>query len=652
MPHLVRALAVLVLLGACGNAGSADASDTGQPGFEQTDREAERRRFLAAERALAAGDRTRFAALLETLENYPLYPYLVHAELESRLASARDEEVERFLERWGDTPFGARLRSRWLEQLAREERWEAFLRADRGGGGARLGCLRAQALLASGREQAAFAAIERLWLVGRSQPPECDGPFAAWQAAGRLTAELVWARIGLAMQASQLGLARYLARFLDDRDRALATFWREIHQDANALDRLPSSLAAHPRLDEVIYHGLARLAWRSPALAAERLAPVAGRYGLSANRVAELEGLIGLSLALEHDARAYRWLERVPDRLASPSMRTWRVLIALRHGQWSRALAAIERLDPEARSDAQWRYWRARALERLGETERARAIYTVLAERRSYYGFLAADRLGRPYTLAHEPLAVSEEALDALARRPGLARARELDRLGRRLDARREWHHATVDLCAQSLASAGALAARWGWPTEAIAALGRSGRLDDVKLRFPIAYADEVRAAAEAEGLDPALVLAVARRESAFMSDARSPRGALGLMQLLPSTAREMAAARGMPLASEHELLRPATNLRLGAAYLRDLLTRLDGHPALAAAAYNAGPRRVREWRPEGTPLPADIWIDTVPFVETRRYLRAVLAYTIVYEMRLGRQPGRLATRLRAIGPG
>jgi soluble lytic murein transglycosylase len=269
-----------------------------------------------------------------------------------------------------------------------------------------------------------------------------------------------------------------------------------------------------------------------------------------------------------------------------------------------------------------------------------------LAGERDYYGFLAADRVGQVYRFGHDAVPFTETDLAAAEALPGIARARELLRVGLTIDARREWRDAIRDLDDRQLEIAAVLAGRWGWHDRAIVTVARADHFDDLDLRFPLVYQDLVLSNARATGLDPAWVYGVMRQESAFWEDARSRSGALGLMQLMPSTARETARRLRERVDDVYDLLSPPKNIRLGVAYLRRVLDRFDGHQGLATAAYNAGPGRVRSWLPGSHPLAADIWVDTVPFNETRGYVKRVMAYTAIYEHRLERPVRPLKGRL------
>ena len=286
----------------------------------------------------------------------------------------------------------------------------------------------------------------------------------------------------------------------------------------------------------------------------------------------------------------------------------------------------------------------------MGRQPEAEALYSALAEERSYYGFLAADRIGVPYNLYHAEVPASAAELSEMRHRPGIQRAHELYRLGRMTDARREWRFVTRTLDRRGLQVAAKLADRWDWHDRAIFTLAKTEYWDDLSLRFPLTHRSQIETQARDAELDSAWVFAVVRQESAFMPDARSHAGALGLMQLMPATAKDQARRmQPRPSWQRRHLLEPDNNIRLGAAYLSRVYQDLYRHPVLATAAYNAGPGRVKRWLPDSD-LPADLWIEMIPFSETRTYVRRVMTYTVIYEHRLQNEPTRISERLRPIG--
>jgi soluble lytic murein transglycosylase len=613
--------------------------------------EQQREQFLAAERALASGDDATYRKLADGLRDYPLYGYLRYAYLRGHLQETPDDELLDFFQRYADSPISAQLRSAWLTELAGQERWEMFLDVYRGVHSTELQCQRLRAKLATGRTEGLMQEAETLWLVGHAQPEACDPAFDAWRAAGHMTTQLLWKRIRLAVEEGQWRLVQYLAGFLSPQDQAWTERWRRVDRDpSEELPRLAGEPDS-PMAQEILRFGIKRLAHRDAAQAHQLWNAAKPSHSFTAEEAASTDRDIAISAAAQNLPEAMDWLAALPGEAADARVREWRVRCALRKQDWASVLKWLNALSSEQRAQEAWRYWRARALESLGQTAEARSVYAELAETMSYYGFLAADRIGSPYAIRDEPIRIDEQALQRLEAMPGMERARELYFIGKTPEARREWAEALNAMDKKQAELAAVLARRWGWYDSAIAAAARSGRLDDLDIRFPLAYRDQVRACARDAGLDPAWVYGVLRQESAFWADARSSAGALGLMQLMPDTARHIARKLNFNLDSVYRVLEPDINIRLGSAYLKRVLDSFQGHEALATAAYNAGPQRVRKWLPEDRSLSADIWLETLPFGETRSYVRQVMAYTAVYGRRLGMQAVPLKVRMIEVTP-
>ena len=613
---------------------------------------AERELFLEARQALRSENLGRFRELEVRLRDYPLHPYLSYWDLERRLDTLSAAAAQAALEAFASTPLESRLRGRWLERLAREGRWSEYLAAYRPGFGTRAECRFHDAQRRIGRLAEAWAGARELWLVGRSQPRECDPLFDAWRAAGQLTHELARERVELAIKRGQVRLARYLRRYLDPADRARTDLWIEVRRDPRAGLELPALRADGEMERKILAYGVKRLAgYDAPAAdAAWRSLRQDQAFGETERR--EVERKIALEYAFDGDPRALERMSAMPAAWHDEDVRGWAVRVAVRHGRWGEALEWLRRMPSEEAEEARWRYWRARVLEAQGQTEEAEALYRALASGRGYYEFLAADRLGEPYRFDHDPVSGPVAGDADLDREPGIVRARELFHAGLVIDARREWRAALAGRLSEQFRLAARLAYHWGWYDRAIFALGSARYWDDLEIRFPFAYRSELATRARNQRLDPAWVFAMARQESAFNARARSSAGALGLMQIMPATGRRIASDLGTRLASKWRLLDPDLNARFGTHYLRKLLDELDDHPVLAIAAYNAGPHRVRQWLPDAGMEEADVWIENVPFHETRNYLQRVLAYTAIYQDRLGSEVVPLTHRMRPVVAG
>ncbi len=607
--------------------------------------------FLEAERAFRRGERERFRRLKEALGGYPLQPWLELIELRGDFWKRSERELESFLETFAGTPVADRARVLWLDRLASAGRWERYLEVYEALPAdlleKRHECHRALALLETGRDRAGFEAASGLWRFPRSQDDACDPVFALWaEKGGRGPADL-WGRIEVALEHGNRGLAGRVALRLEPAARKAAVHWIGHYGRPARIVARADRIADEPAWRLPVESSIARLARRDSEAAAAAWRKASKGRSLPPGLDAFASWRIGLGLAQDHRiAEAADWLQRVPPGHRSERLLQVLALLRFVEGRWREGLASLDALPSETADELRWRYWRGRALDALGRA--SGPLWSELASERDYYGFLAADRIGRPYRFNHLPNDAFEEAAARLERTDGFLRTRELHAIGYRQLFEHEWRRLLENAEGRGVPMAAAvLAARHGWHRQGIEAAALAGEFDYLEVRFPLAWRGDVTAAARRHDLNPAWVFAIIRRESAFSEWARSGKDARGLMQLLPATARRTARATGLGYLGAGGLYRPEANIRLGAAYLRRLLDRLHDRPALAIAAYNAGPSRVDRWL-ELAPLPADLWVEMIPFVETREYVKRVLEYHAVYEYRLGRSPTRLRELLRA----
>ena len=597
----------------------------------------------------------RFSRLADSLRDHPLHPWLRYLEFRRGFGRHGEAAIEAFLASVPDTPMADLVGGLWLDRLARQHRWARFLEVHSSLSPGRLEtrreCLRARALLETGNDTAGFEATARLWRVPRSQHEACDPTFALWAKKGGRTAEHLWHRIEISLRRGNPGLAAYVARMLDPPDRAVAERWVRDYRRPDRIVARAGQVRHEPQWEQPVATAIASLARRTPDAAARAWhAASENRSSIPARLDAFAAWRIGLGYAQDHRVRsAVNWIERVPDEDRSERLLGILALLSFAEGRWADSLAALDALPPKARGELRWRYWRARTLTALGRAEEA--SWAEIAAERDYYGFLAADRIGAPYRIVQDAAGASAGRLRRIGGMGGFRRAREFHALGFRNGFNREWRHLAGRLEGEDLAAAAELALRNGWHFEAIRAAARAGALDRLDLRFPIAWENEVAAAAREHGIDPAWVLATIRMESAFRPRARSSAGALGLMQIMPATGRRVARAAGVRHRGNRTLLDPKQNIRLGAAYLRRLLDRMDGNHALASASYNAGPHRAERWLAAGAGLEPELWVEFVPYTETRQYVKRVLEYRIVYQHRLRVRPDRLSALLGPLPP-
>ncbi|MDO7909522.1 transglycosylase SLT domain-containing protein [Pseudomonas monteilii] len=609
---------------------------TAAAGAQAADLTLQRQYYDEAKRALAKGDKGPYLRNAQALSDYPLTPYLAYDELTARLKSASNEEIEAFLAAHGDLPQANWMKLRWLRWLAERGDWATFARYyDPKLNFTELDCLNGQYQLTHGQRAEGLATAERLWNVGKPQPAACDTLFGLWAAEGQLTEARRWHRAKLAAQARNYPLATTLVNGLS----TLGTQGRlliEVAQKPELLNQPSRFAPVDEAMSDVVGLGLRRLARQDPQQAMSLLDDYAQRMHFSKDEQVAIAREIGLTLARRYDPRALELMTRYDPELRDDTVTEWRLRLLLRLGRWDDAHALTQRLPASLATTSRWRYWQARTLE-LAQPKNPQVprLYKAVADERDFYGFLAAERAHTPYQLNHKPLVLSPQLKQKVRTTPGIERALEFHARGQIVDGRREWYHVSRHFNRDEMVAQARLAYDMRWYFPAIRTISLAKYWDDLDIRFPMAYRDTLVREAKVRGLHPSWVFAITRQESAFMEDARSGVGASGLMQLMPATAKETARKFDIPLASPAQVLNPEKNIQLGAAYLSQVHGQFNGNRVLASAAYNAGPGRVRQWLKGAKHLSFDVWVESIPFDETRQYVQNVLSYSVIYGQKL-----------------
>ncbi|MEZ5560376.1 MAG: transglycosylase SLT domain-containing protein [Pseudomonadales bacterium] len=587
---------------------------------------------------LTAGRTDAFRVASRRLASYPLRPYLDYYDLQSRLSLVSDTEMARFQAAHGDLPVASIMYNRWLKRLGARREWGRLRANYQPGNDVELNCYYLRALHALGDTQAAWQGVGELWTVGRSQPKACDPLFDLWIEAGQLTENRVWSRMQLALDDNETRLARYLLRFFKGPLRRWAQALYDVHADPAQVSQiqLPDGAEAEPAR-VVVVHGLKRLARRDPDAAWRAWQRFADSDAFPDGQRQDVRERLLVALAREG-----RFEDGAPNQ-GSPEFIEDMASAAVAVENWPQARTWIERLPADALNSHRWQYWLARALARTTlNSERARLTYRALAQARDYYGFLAAEQVGAPLRLNGAEQRPSAAELDALRSRPEITRALELYAVGDLINARREWLQLLPTLSDSEQVQAAQLAQQVGWLSESIRLANEADLRDQLDLRFPMPYTDVYQRVSHVTTVPQAFLLAITRQESIFDPRARSSANARGLMQLLPTTATGVARRVGLTPPEITDLYNPATNVELGGHYLAWLLERYGSRRPLAAAAYNAGENRVDGWIAQASGRAMDVWIETIPFRETRNYVKNVLAFAQVYGQLLGDSPPML----------
>ena len=587
--------------------------------------------FLEARQIARKGKLSALKPLLESLTDYPLRSYIEYEALLARPYSS-DEAVQAFIENHPNFPISAQLRRAFADYRRDQDRSESFLRFHQpDDADVENQCFRASALWALERTQAAMAATQALWLHGRSQPKRCDKAFSRWRRAGGLTQALAWKRYELAVLAGENRLAAYLERTLSEDQRTLARQLTRLRQRPTRADRYETVDFKDPEQRALADSALKMLIKKRPAEAMHLIADLKDSGRLAPAQALEYDYAAALRLIREdnltvNDAVIPAALKTNPDLIEAS------LIQLIKAGRFNALSTLLSQLPASAQATLRWQYWRARAdlsSPGIAGRESARVSFERLANERDYYGHLAALWLGIPGSLADQSTTIAPEKLLDLAAAPTAQRIYELRALGETLEARREWFQLIKPFSNTELRIAAALASQWHWHDMAIATLAQAKAWDEVLERFPRPYAERFTEAARTRGVPVTLAMAVARRESGFWTEARSPVGAQGLMQLMPRTAQSVAKSIDLDSPANLVLTRADTNIKLGTAYLGQLLQRFNDNRILALAAYNAGPSRAKKWHTN--PQPIDAFIEGIPFAETRAYVKAVLLYAAIY---------------------
>lgn len=597
----------------------------------------QRQYYNQAKAALAKGNSAPYFQYKSMLADYPLEPYLAYDELTARLPGASDEEIEAFIAAHGDLPKINWLKLRWLRMLADRGDWATFVRYyDSKLNFTELDCLYGQYQLTRPDLRAeGYANAERLWLSGKDRPAACDPLFGRWAAEGQLTEHKRWQRARLAAQARNYALAR---RMVDGLPTMQVQGKRliDVAQKPDLLDQPELFQPADEAMADAVGLGLRRLARQDPEKALGLLDTYAASMRFSADEKVAIAKDIGLALARRYDSRALELMTRYDPDLRDDTVSEWRLRLLLRLGRWQDAYELTRRLPASLAQTNRWRYWEARALELARPNDpQVPALYRNVAKERDFYGFLAADRAQVPYQLTNRPLPLTQAQLNSVRNAPGIRRALEFYQRGEVVDGRREWYYVSRHFDRDQMVAQARLAYDMGWYFPAIRTISQAQYWDDLNIRFPMAHRDALLREARLRGLHASWVFAITRQESAFMDDARSPVGAMGLMQLMPATAKETARKFSIPLATPQQALDPDKNIQLGAAYLSVVHGQFNGNRVLASAAYNAGAGRVRQWLRGANHLSFDVWVESIPFDETRQYVQNVLSYAVIYGAKL-----------------
>lgn len=607
--------------------------------------------FQHAREAYAAKNEIALAEDVSQLntQQYLLAPYADYWLMLLKLEQARDEEVQNFLAQFVDMPFADRVRGEWLKKLGKQQNWgpffeelPLFLREDTA-----VQCYALQGHALLGDVDVTNQAKD-LWLTSADLPSNCNQLFDELQKTGALSSEDIWARFRLALQDGKLNLAKSVIGRLPGFDLAnLKLIDRAYQSPQMILEKNLVSFKTRFGVEVNLYavDRLARGKLESAISACKKL-----QKQFEADHLAFAWGRIAYHAARGHHPQAISYYALADGTVLDKEQLAWKVRAALRIQDWVSVLSAITAMQAKQQEEGVWRYWKARALKHAGEITVSNAIFSRLSTERHYYGWLAAEELDSVMSSSAIDYKVTDIEVSAIASQPEIKRALELQRLDMRWEAKAEWAWATRHFDDKQLLAAAEFAVRQKWYDIAISTADNTKYNHNFNLRYPTPYRDLFKKSAVRVSLDEAWVYGITRQESRFMHYAKSGVGASGLMQLMPTTAKWVAKRMGLNGYDNSMIHDLSTNIEFGTYYMRYALDLMGGQAVMATAGYNAGPSRARRWMASG-PLEAAIYIESIPFSETRQYVQKVMANAQLYAPRLGSKVQTLKSRLGII-PG
>jgi soluble lytic murein transglycosylase len=599
---------------------------------------------LGAFDAYRAGDPMKLSKHAKKAEHHVLWPWVDYWRLSLRLDDAPNSEVRAFFNAHGNSYVSERLRGDWLKVLGKRADWKEFDRelANYAREDLEIRCYAWLSRLARGDEGVLNEAQE-VWLEPRELAPSCQKVATILWERNRIQVTDVWARVRELFENGQITAAKdalsYLPKAEAPDERMLAEAAR---QPKRLLVKLPKSMDKRSTREVVVLAAI-RHARNDPEAAAEAIEQTLAKH-LPDEDLRYLWGRVAYEGARIHHDNALRWYARAGELRMDDDQLAWRARAALRRGSWQTLRDSVDRMSPEMRREAAWTYWYGRALAAQGEATGSRAYYLRIAGQVDFYGLLASEELGYVGMIPEASYTPSDDDVEKARKSPGLARALDLIRLGMRTEGVREWLFAIRHLEDRDLLAAAELARREGIYDRAIHTADRTMRAHNFDLRYPLPFHDVFREYAKSNGIDEAWVLGLVRQESRFITDARSGVGAAGLMQVMPRTAKFVAQKIGLRRFKAKDVTEVKTNVGLGTGYMKLVLDQL-GHQVLASAAYNAGPSRAKRWR-DAKPLEGAIYAETIPFSETRDYVKKVMANSVYYSALLNKTPTPIKGRL------
>lgn len=552
----------------------------------------------------------------------------------SKNISTNQGEVQSFIE--SDNYLSDRLRNKYLNVLAKKRDWSTYLAFYKATNSNHQYCQYLRAYYNEKSKDLALKKTAMLWQKEDTLPKSCNTLVNIWQNQPDFDNALLYEKFTHLMKVKKVSAAKKIMKKLKGDDKRYAKLWINIHNNPYRVKNPKNE--ASDKYRAILAHGLKHWAKKSPDGAAKQWHRLDAQFNFNQDNQQYVFETIALYAALRNNPKAESYFQKLNSEKMPTLHHEWRARHALKKEDWQSLNTIILAFPTPLHEKPCWQYWLARSHDKLGDSDKAISIYQTLSKNRQYYGFLASFQLNNPVNLNAKNyeydaslIAKHQKTIDEIKT---LYQNKKVDKAALlTYELSNDLDDTELYLLAKELAD-------FNWHHKALYYTNKSKHFDDLTIRFPLGYQEIIEQNAENFDIEPAFIFAIIRQESTFRKGVKSHAGALGLMQVIPSTAKRMAKKHQVSLPDIKIMYQPETNIKIGTAYLKHLKGQFDGHPILMAAAYNAGPNQVKRWLKSHEAKEADIWIETLPWHETRNYLKNVMSFLTIYQSRLGKEEG------------
>ncbi|MWN90860.1 murein transglycosylase [Gilliamella sp. Pra-s65] len=583
--------------------------------------------------------------LLSAIKDYPLYPYAAVQFFQNNIRIVSPQTVSDFVNQYHDFPLTASLSQSYLTELSNRQDWNSIISFPKDNS-ILSNCHYQYALLQKGNDKTAFSTIESLWMTGKELPSACDPLLNAWSQAGKQTTKLILLRIELALEANNLKLTKHLVNLLDNSYKTTKTNLVAVLDNPRKLEDFSKNIKANTFTKKIVLASFPRLAKADINLAASLLPKLVKQQALNeAEQIMLQKSLANRYFNDSATSEQIKWRDSYIAKYHDTALVEKRIRLAIDAYNFTDIAYWIAQLPPEDQLKEEWQYWQARVLLNKNQKNEANSILKKLTTNRGFYGMISAQTLNQPYSINNQSKKITQSEISALKRKydnqPYVKRINELRYLGMASESVKEWRYILNNQTNKDeYIPLSQYALQKGWGDLSIQATIAGKLWNNWTERLPIMYKDLYNNALKEKTITLSYALAISRQESALDTNAKSPAGARGLMQLMPATAKETAKkVNSVTYVSSEQLFNPLTNIQLGTSYLNTVYLQNNNNRILSSAAYNAGPNNVKRWlKASNGKLDAVAFIDSIPFTETRNYVKNVLVYDYIYQIILGQK--------------